>query len=1011
MEIEKQKWQLNLAIKAGKVLVWTYTPKNHKIYQHNWDKESDTEISIENLANYFHPQDYPILWDRVNSLINGAESVDSAVLRFKYSPEDTEWRYIEQQFTPLQNEHGEVAQIIGTLKDITTTMQSEKQNKYLLEQYAMMLDSSSLAVNIYSGNGELINLNAPKTKHCLINVTANFYNNSFVTQEIIDGILNNQTTKVVKEYPCNNIDGSLNATYFVEISVSPIYTPQNELKNIIVTLVDITDSTLNSRQLARLNDEKELILNSLPVGLTLYSSNGVLEFANEAYYDFIDIAPEEKESFMRLKIFDREYVTAEMKKRIDSGLFGEEVVIIDFDSIREKGIINSRKKGIYYISIRFRVITNPDGSIKSYIQTIKDITENYNRQIAILEYNKKINLAIDASDYLPWDFNCKTGRIVVPRSSKYDKYIRDNDYMKLVHPQDKKKAMIYYDKMKSCAKENFNFGLRVKLPEEKDWEYWNVTGTPLKFDENGNVSVYTGFRRNNTRWYNLTQEIKDQSEINKLILKNIDSGLVFLDTDTRVIWENVNEKFPLEYTNGLKLFEVGKLCKETHSAVKLPCEVCIARSVIDKDECLVSEKALPNGIIIEISARAVYDKKGEKKGVVLRVDNITARKKLIQELEDSRNRIIASHKMLSDILDKIPSAIFIKDVNDGFKYILTNRKFNWISGFTSEQFIGHTDYDLYPKKIADKFSDTDIQTVETNDLVVIQEEIILENKLYYWQTTKSVLKTTDGRVLLVGLGINLTDIHDTNIKLEKAKEKAEESDRLKSAFLANMSHEIRTPLNAIIGFSELLMSTTDPEEQKTYNDIISKNNELMLRLVNDILDLSKIDAGAIELHPSKSDISKHLESIANMVRLKLKDSPIELRINNIYKSFIVNIDTDRLTQVWMNYITNAIKYTKKGFIEIGYRYENEGLVIYVKDSGIGISEENKSRVFGRFEKLDQFAQGTGLGLSICKAFTEMSGGKVGFESKEGEGSCFWSWRPLRPISIVPKDEELLLLDK
>lgn len=232
-------------------------------------------------------------------------------------------------------------------------------------------------------------------------------------------------------------------------------------------------------------------------------------------------------------------------------------------------------------------------------------------------------------------------------------------------------------------------------------------------------------------------------------------------------------------------------------------------------------------------------------------------------------------------------------------------------------------------------------------------------------------------------------------ELEQARSRAEQSDRLKSAFLANMSHEIRTPLNAIVGFSDLLAVTEDQEDKLEYSRIINTNNELLLKLINDILDLSKIEAGSVDLKYEEFDLAIFFNELAVAMQRRITNPDVRLKVVNPNTNYMVILDKSRFAQVVTNFVTNAIKYTPEGTIEMGYEELDEGMGIriYVRDTGIGIQEDKKNKVFNRFEKLDEFAQGTGLGLSICKAIVEACGGSVGFESEYGVGSLFWAVVP------------------
>ncbi|NDW11881.1 hybrid sensor histidine kinase/response regulator [Bacteroides sp. 214] len=240
-----------------------------------------------------------------------------------------------------------------------------------------------------------------------------------------------------------------------------------------------------------------------------------------------------------------------------------------------------------------------------------------------------------------------------------------------------------------------------------------------------------------------------------------------------------------------------------------------------------------------------------------------------------------------------------------------------------------------------------------------------------------------------------------NKELAIAKEKAEDSNRLKSAFLANMSHEIRTPLNAIVGFSSILETTDDPEEKKEYVSIIEKNNQLLLQLIGDILDLSKIEAGTLEFIYSDFNLNDLMSTEESTMRLKQSNPNVDIVFESGLPYCCLNSERNRLTQVLTNFISNAMKFTEKGSIRFGYRMDEKRkgfLYFYVTDTGIGIPKERQKSIFERFVKLHSFAQGTGLGLSICQVIVEQLGGTIGVESEEGVGSTFWFSIPYRPCS-------------
>ena len=251
-------------------------------------------------------------------------------------------------------------------------------------------------------------------------------------------------------------------------------------------------------------------------------------------------------------------------------------------------------------------------------------------------------------------------------------------------------------------------------------------------------------------------------------------------------------------------------------------------------------------------------------------------------------------------------------------------------------------------------------------------------------------------LLIAAIVYYIRILRKTYSRLSEAVEKAEQANQLKSAFLANMSHEIRTPLNAIVGFSNMLPHTEDPVEMREYADIIETNTDLLLQLINDILDLSKIEAGTFDFYPSSIDVNQTMEEIEQSMQLRLKNSDVTLAFTERLPGCLFYIDKNRLIQLLANFVNNAIKFTQTGTICMGYRMtDTDTIYFYVSDTGCGMSNEQCEHVFERFVKYNPFIQGTGLGLSICRTIVERLGGKIGVDSEEGKGSTFWFTLPYR----------------
>ena len=279
--------------------------------------------------------------------------------------------------------------------------------------------------------------------------------------------------------------------------------------------------------------------------------------------------------------------------------------------------------------------------------------------------------------------------------------------------------------------------------------------------------------------------------------------------------------------------------------------------------------------------------------------------------------------------------------------------------------------------------------------------VLREDGTYTWTHVNLLVKKyapQDRIIEIISINYDITELKRTEEMLVKARDKAEASDRLKSAFLANMSHEIRTPLNAIVGFSSLLTSTESAAEKELYNSLIGHNNKLLLNLINDVIDLSKIESGYLELRPDWVNLTELLdESVAEYAHQV--PSGVELLTNYPAHDSLVELDKLRIKQILSNFLSNALKNTTTGHVEVFYEVDHQSVRIGVKDTGRGIPQNMLEKIFERFEKLDSFAQGAGLGLPICKLIVEKMNGRILVDSQLGIGTTFVIELPCRSMLV------------
>lgn len=298
-----------------------------------------------------------------------------------------------------------------------------------------------------------------------------------------------------------------------------------------------------------------------------------------------------------------------------------------------------------------------------------------------------------------------------------------------------------------------------------------------------------------------------------------------------------------------------------------------------------------------------------------------------------------------------------------------------------------------------------IRKLETNEHPKIKEEYRLvydepEAKRIEWIELHAAVEEYDEKgkpIILMGAALVITEHKQLDEALIKAKEEAESSNKMKSAFISNMSHEIRTPLNAIVGFSNVLADAGDKEEHQEYAEIIKLNNKLLLQLIDDVLDISNMEANAIHFVYDTMDVNECLTEIETITQYKINSS-VKIQFCPAMETCIIHTEKNRVMQVIGNFISNAIKHTPEGYIHFGYNLpKNNTIRFFVKDSGCGIPKEKQEVIFKRFEKLDNFKQGSGLGLAICTMIAEKMNGQVGVISDVGQGAEFWFEIPYIPI--------------
>lgn len=613
----------------------------------------------------------------------------------------------------------------------------------------------------------------------------------------------------------------------------------------------------------------------------------------------------------------------------------------------------------------------------------RDITEAVRTQKAMNDANKRMKLIEQVVSLGYWFYYSKTNEFYAPdilpvlleRESGADSVNADYYFEHFVHPDDREKArqLLHYN------------------PElgEKDYiEFRIVTDDKVKYLRHRVLreSVEKGHRVVEGYVQDVTPIIEryHELEILKYAVNNASEEIFCCSLDGMFRFANRTFLSHHRITDDVAKYSLNDLKEGQYAPDGFEALVDRLRrnGGVLQNTCSYE---LPDGesITMESMVYLLDDSFSDQKVVWFFCRDVTERVRQGNELKEL-------NRLMEAILDNIPVYLFVKDPNDEFRYLYWNQSFVKHSGIPASQVIGKTDFEIFPNPAdAAHFQRDDLELLKRGELPPFEEEYsVVTGQKRIVNTVKMLVPVEERKLpLLMGISWDITERKVIETELFEAKVKAEQSDQLKTAFLANMSHEIRTPLNAIVGFAKILPEITDEMERASIINIIDTNSDQLLMLINDILDLSKIEAGTIEF----VDIPANLTDLCQNIYCTLIEKTalgVQLVFEGAFDNLVTFCDPGRLSQVIVNLITNAIKFTKEGFIRYGYRLREDRVEFYVADTGLGIPEDKLSTIFTRFTKLNSFIAGTGLGLAICRMIVERQHGKIWAESKLGEGSIF-----------------------
>jgi len=969
----------------------------------------------------------------------------------------------------IENDH--LVRVWGTQSDITKRKSTDKE----LLKLSNAMEQSPVSIVITDTNGTIEYVN-PKTTEItgytfkeLIGGNPRILKSGEQNAELYKNLWSTISSgkKWVGEFHNKKKNGEL---FWEHASISPILNEKGEITNFLAVKEDITERKLSEKALKESLLNFQLIFENSPIGIYMAKKNGEIIDTNQTLLTILGSPSIEATKAINVLKFpplvENSYAD-KFKRCVEKGI----TIEFEMDYKSKWGKLTTLHS--FLVPLK-----DSDGQVSNVYTLIEDITERKRSERIqnilfkisnavnstesleqlIAYIRKELGTIIDTTNFYLALYDEKTNSLTLPFfADKYDNYTKLPAEKTITRYVIETKTSLLADlsdleKLEQeglIARHGADSLIWLGVPLKVEGEVIGVLAVQSYTDKNAygesdkKMLEFISDQISVAIYRKKADELINKSEKRfNLAMRASNDGLYDWDFLTDEVYYSSRWKNMLGYSDEELPNELSVWKKLSHPQERDLSLDSLQEAVKKKVERYNVEFRMKHklGHWVNILSRAliIYDEEGRAIRAVGTHSDLTEDKKAAQDLKEAKEKAEESewqlrlkneelnnkNTFIQTILDKLPIGLALNKI-DGGDATYMNKKFEEIYGWTTKEINSIASFfeKVYPdEKYRNQLMERVMADINSGDPNRLHwENIFITRKDGSKGVVNSVNISLKEQNTMVSTVMDITDLYQIQNDLVKAKEKAEESDRLKSAFLANMSHEIRTPMNGILGFTSLLKEPDlTSDEKDSYIKIIEKSGARMLTTINDIVDISKIEAGQMEINYSDFSLNKQIEFLYSFFKPETDKKGIKLSFHTALANNEDRIHSDlvKVNAIYTNLIKNAIKYSHKGSIEFGYQIEESDRIpmiqFYVKDCGIGIPKERQEAIFERFVQADiedkQVYEGSGLGLAISKAYAEMLGGKIWLESKEKQGSQFYFSIPYRKENKTIQNEQDLITD-